>query len=67
MHIYVNDEPVNIGKEEICISELIELRRMPMGGTAVAVNDRLIPKSRHEEYYLHEGDRVILISAAFGG
>lgn len=67
MHIYINDEYVDLGCEEICVAELIELRRLPKGGTAVAVNDRLIPKSRHNDFFLHEGDKVLLISAAFGG
>lgn len=67
MLIFINDEPVKLTCDEMTVSELIEMRNLPQGTSAVAINDRLIPRARHKSHMLHEGDRVVLISAAFGG
>jgi sulfur carrier protein len=37
------------------------------GGTAVAVNDEFAPRAGWAERQLHEGDKVLVIRAAYGG
>jgi len=36
-------------------------------GTAVALNDDVVPRARHAETPLHEGDRIEIIVAVAGG
>lgn len=67
MRITINNESVEISSDRIFLSELLEIRGIRQGGTAVAVNNRLI---KHENWGLtpvNEGDAITLITAAFGG
>jgi sulfur carrier protein len=41
--------------------------RIPPQGTAVAVNDHVVPKAGYATFRLHEGDRVEIIVAVAGG
>lgn len=36
-------------------------------GTAVALNDGVVPRARHADTPLHEGDRLEIIVAVAGG
>jgi len=36
-------------------------------GIAIAVNDKVIPKSKWEEFYLQKEDRILAIGATQGG
>lgn len=67
MLININNEPVEITSESINISALLHIRNIAEGGTAVAVNDRLVTRSSWESTKLHDGDCVTIISAAYGG
>lgn len=49
------------------VHDILEWRHIPEAGTAVAVNGRLIPRSRWNSEELDEHDNITLISAAFGG
>lgn len=64
MQITVNNEPRTVA-DDAMVASLLE--GLPEGGTAVAVNDRLITRGERATTPLHEGDRVIIISAAYGG
>jgi thiamine biosynthesis protein ThiS len=39
----------------------------PRDGVAVAVNDRVIPRSEHARLVLRDGDRVEVVHAVAGG
>lgn len=67
MHVILNDMPVQLPDEDITIKELISMRNLPVTGTAVAVNDRLVPRTKHDSHKVKEGDVITLISAAYGG
>ena len=51
------------------IAQLLESLNIPAErkGTAVAVNDDVVPRSRWNETALNDGDRVEVIRAAQGG
>lgn len=67
MHVKINDVSVQLPDEDITIKELIEMRNLPATGTAVAVNDRLVPRTKHDIHKVKEGDIITLISVAYGG
>lgn len=68
MEIILNNQPEIIGDgEEITISQLLEKKGISPNGTAIAVNDHLICHDCWESHTLQDGDRIVMISAAFGG
>lgn len=67
MRITVNNEFVETPEQDMNIRELLEWRNTPDSGTAVALNNKLVPRTKWDNTYINEGDSLILISAAFGG
>lgn len=67
MKITLNNEPVNLPDENMTVSDLLVWKHIPAGGTAVAVNNRLVRTDMRGSTMLNEGDSVTIISAAFGG
>lgn len=49
------------------LQELLEWHAVPREGSAVAVNDDVVPRGRHGDTALQEGDRVEIIVAVAGG
>lgn len=67
MYIILNNEKIQLSSDDMNITEILESRHIPLNGTAVAINDRLVVRSKWENTIPDEGDRITLISAAFGG
>lgn len=66
INITLNDAPVQVAAGT-SVAGLLELRGVSEGGTAVAVNGSLV---RHPQWgirILEDGDKVLVISAAYGG
>lgn len=53
--------------EGATLQELLERHAVPREGSAVAVNDDVVPRGRHGNTALQEGDRVEIIVAVAGG
>jgi sulfur carrier protein len=49
------------------VRELIEQRGFPEHGIAIAVNREVIPRSRHPDHALQNGDAVDVVQAVGGG
>lgn len=63
---------VSINNKEVetvatTLSELTVELSLPAQGVAVAVNNRMIPRTEWAEYALSEGASVVIIKAACGG
>jgi thiamine biosynthesis protein ThiS len=67
MKIELNNEPVELNDDTKTVAELLNDRGVKGGGTAVSVNNRIVRHGDWENTQLHDGDRVVVISAAFGG
>lgn len=67
MKIFLNNAPVNLSGPDVTLLALIQERGISRNGTAVSVNDRLIRQIDWETTKLKDGDRIVIISAAFGG
>jgi sulfur carrier protein len=65
MKISVNNKEVETGANYLLqLSQQLEL---PQAGIAVAVNNRMVPRSEWEHFVLHENDELIIIKAVCGG
>ena len=65
MKFSVNNKEVETGGNYLLqLSQQLEL---PQTGIAVAVNNRMVPRSEWEHFVLHENDELIIIKAVCGG
>lgn len=67
MTIKINNEHVELSEVTLNVSEILTLRNIPLGGTAVAINNKLITRSNWDMTTVKDGDNLTVISAAFGG
>ena len=66
MRIRLNGEDREI-PEASTIADLLAALGLRRDGVAVAVNRRVVPRSRHAEHALAAGDEVEVIQAVGGG
>lgn len=66
MRITVNGEQREVD-DEMTVSLLLAALGLGRAACAVEVNATLIPKSKHGEHQLNEGDRVELVTLVGGG
>jgi sulfur carrier protein len=66
MNIILNGSPATI-QEQITLAELTHDLNLPGKRYAVEINEQLIPRSRHDEHRLKEGDNVEIVQAIGGG
>ncbi|HBL70612.1 sulfur carrier protein ThiS [uncultured Alistipes sp.] len=66
MEVIVNRTPV-AARDGATLSELLAALGTPADGVAVAVNNRVVPRSEWTTAILHEADKVTIIRAVCGG
>lgn len=66
MRVIVNGEEQEVA-EASTIADLLSQTGLAGTPCAVEVNKALIPKRKHAEHSLHEGDRVELVTLVGGG
>ena len=65
MKLSVNNKEVEPGANYLLqLSQQLEL---PQTGIAVAVTNRMVPRSEWEHFVLYENDELIIIKAVCGG
>lgn len=65
MNITINSKATNTQSENL--AQLAAELDLPQKGVAVAVNNRMIPRTDWEATALAENDNVVIIKAACGG
>ncbi len=65
MNIKVNDKSVSTSASTV--KQLVAELSLPESGVAVALDNKMVPRTRWETTSLSEGDNVIIIKAACGG
>lgn len=65
MKVSVNNKDVETGATTL--SQLTEELSLPAQGIAIAVNNRMVPRTEWTDYTLTEGVSIIIIKAACGG
>lgn len=66
MNITINGEPVVL-HDRCSVKELLDQRGLGRSPSAVEVNKQVVPKRKHEEHRLKEGDRVEIVTLVGGG
>lgn len=66
MNILLNGTPRE-EPAELTVSELLARLEMPSRGIAVELNEQIVPKNRHSELKLRDGDRIEIVSLVGGG
>ncbi len=68
MKIFINDVETTFNLEPmLSVDRLAQLRDLPLNGVAIAVNGKVISRPKWVVTHLKDGDRVSIISMAFGG
>lgn len=65
MKITINNEPKEVTSSTI--AQLSTELSMPERGVAIAINNRVVPRTAWADTALNDGDNVTIIKAAFGG
>lgn len=66
MNLTVNSETKQFSGRNI--SELVKVLNIEStSGIALAVNEKVVPKSEWEKFHLNENDKVLIIKATQGG
>ena len=65
MKLKVNDKEVETGATHL--SQFSQEQNLPATGIALAVNQRMVPRTDWDSYALSEGDNILIIKAVCGG
>lgn len=65
MKVWVNNKEVETAA--VSLASLVEELSLPAQGIAVAVENRMVPRTQWTDYALSEGMRVVVVKAACGG
>ena len=66
MKLLINSEQKNFSGKNI--SELVQsLQMLNTNGIALAVNEKVIPKTEWEKFQLNGNDKILIIKATQGG
>jgi sulfur carrier protein len=66
VNIVVNGKPRELA-QPISLAALLKQLEVPLRGVAVEVNLELVPRSRHADQWLADGDRLEIVSLVGGG
>jgi sulfur carrier protein len=64
--VFLNGEPHSIA-DGSNVDDLLQALGVRRDGPAVALNDDVVPRARHRDTQLREGDRLEIIVAVAGG
>ena len=65
MRLRVNDKEVETRASNLSLFS--QEQNLPATGIAIAVNNRMVPRTEWDSYVLHEGDSILIIKAVCGG
>lgn len=66
MKVQVNNKEVELSPYST-ITQLTTEMSLPTQGIAIAVNNKMIPRTKWGEFSLQENDKLVIIKAACGG
>ena len=66
MKIKVNNKEMKLG-EANTLQQVAQALELPDKGVAVAVNNRIVPRTEWATYSVQENDQIVVIKAACGG
>lgn len=66
MQVYLNQKETEV-PEGTTVKGLLDRQQIAAEGTAIAIDNKLVPKSEWDNRTLTPGDKITLIRATFGG
>jgi sulfur carrier protein len=66
VNVVVNGQPKEV-PERTTVAALLLRLKLPARGVAVEVNLHIVPRARHAEHELTEGDKLEVVSLVGGG
>ncbi|WP_318372578.1 sulfur carrier protein ThiS [Enterobacter sp.] len=66
MRILFNDEPMQCA-DNLTLSALLTQLNQGQPGTALALNEQIVPRDRWDQHILQDGDRILLFQVIAGG
>lgn len=66
MKIYINQKEIE-AQDSVSIKELLDMQQISIEGTAIAIDNKLVPKNEWNDRILTEGNKITIIRATFGG
>lgn len=67
MTVEINNHPIEVAEDCKTLSQLLEKEGFSGIGQAVAVNNRVVPRTQWSEFVLEDGLKIIVIQAVCGG
>jgi sulfur carrier protein len=64
--VFVNGERHQLASPAT-VFDLLRRLELPLRGVAVEVNEQVVPRARHAEHELADGDRLEIVSLVGGG
>lgn len=64
--VLVNGQPQSL-ERSLTVADLLVQLQLPPRGIAVELNSQIVPKARHAEQLLADGDRLEIVSLVGGG
>jgi sulfur carrier protein len=66
VNLVVNGRPEQL-PDRLTVAQLLVRLKLPHKGVAVEVNEEIVPRARHAEHELAEGDKLEVVSLVGGG
>ncbi|MBP3430587.1 MAG: sulfur carrier protein ThiS [Barnesiella sp.] len=66
MKIYINQKEIEV-QDNISVKELLDMQQIAIEGTAIAIDNKLVPKNEWDDRILTDGNKITIIRATFGG
>ena len=66
MIIYINQIEIEV-QDNISVKELLDMQQIAIEGTAIAIDNKLVPKNEWNDRILTDGNKITIIRATFGG
>ena len=66
MKIYINQKEIEV-QDNNSVKELLDMQQIAIEGTAIAIDNKLVPKNEWNDRILTDGNKITIIRATFGG
>lgn len=66
MKIYINQKEIEV-QDSISVKELLDMQQISIEGTAIAIDNKLVPQNEWNDRILTDGNKITIIRATFGG
>ena len=66
MKIYINQKEIEV-QDNSSVKELLDMQQIAIEGTAIAIDNKLVPKNEWNDRILTDGNKITIIRATFGG